>query len=118
MTIYCPNCGTANKDFAEFCISCGEDLTIARKKERTKKMKDEHKQEQESKTKELYRSRSNKILTGLSAGLAEYLGLEVDLVRVLWIIAFIVSGGMVIVIYFIMAMFIPLEPLEGKKGKK
>ena len=112
MALYCPSCGAANEDFAEFCASCGEAL------EKARKLKDENAKAKEEKTsesteeKKLYRSRTEKMVTGLSAGIAKYFDLEVDLVRILWIIAFAISGGAVIFVYLIMAAVIPLEPEE------
>ncbi|HUU78879.1 MAG TPA: PspC domain-containing protein [candidate division Zixibacteria bacterium] len=111
MSLYCPNCGTANEEFAQYCASCGEDLTVTH----TKKGKAETSTPQpESSTvkeeKKLLRSRTNKMITGLSAGLARYFDMDVDLVRLLWIIAFAITGGTVILVYFIMALAIPLEP--------
>lgn len=106
MPLYCTKCGAANKEFAEFCVSCGDDLT----KERDKKVdkKDEPAQTSEKK---LLRSRSNKMITGLAAGLAKYFDMEVDLMRILWVIAFFVSGSTIAIVYLIMAAVIPQEPV-------
>ena len=105
MPLYCPKCGAANEEFAEFCASCGDDLSKVREKKAEKK--DEPAQTSEKK---LYRSRTNKMITGLSAGLAKYFGMEVDLVRILWVIGLFVSGGIVAIVYLIMAAVIPEEP--------
>ncbi len=109
MTLYCPSCGAVNKEFAEFCAGCGEPLAKVRdRKVESEKAKQE--KTSDGTEKKLYRSRTNKMVTGLSAGLAKYLDLDVDLVRILWLIAFVVSGGIVLVVYLIMAMTVPLEP--------
>ncbi len=114
MTIYCSRCGAANEDFAEFCASCGEPTASAREaKEKTNEQFAQQQtvsSTQSTQEKKLYRSRKNKILTGLSAGLAEHFNLDVDIVRILWVVATFLSGGIVILIYFIMALVIPLEP--------
>ena len=115
MTVFCPNCGAANEDFAEFCASCGESLAKARKAKGKQSDVDKESSTTSYQAKTLYRSRDNKILTGLSAGIAKYSDLDVTLVRVLWIVALIVTGFVpVAVIYFIMAAVIPEEPLEEK----
>jgi phage shock protein PspC (stress-responsive transcriptional regulator) len=105
MPEYCTRCGVANKETAEFCISCGESM----KTEKQKKV-DEKKESSQTSEKKLYRSRTDKMITGLSAGIAKYADMEVDLVRILWIVGLFVSGGIVAVVYLIMAAVIPLEP--------
>ena len=105
MPEYCTKCGAANEEFAEFCVSCGDDLT----KERKKKA-DEKEEAAQTSEKKLYRSRTNKMITGLSAGMAKYFDMDVDLMRILWVIAFFVSGSTIAIVYLIMAAVIPLEP--------
>ncbi|HUT81261.1 MAG TPA: PspC domain-containing protein [Candidatus Bathyarchaeia archaeon] len=117
MTVYCAKCGAANEDFAEFCSSCGEVTAIAREvKEKAEadsaQQQTTYTSTQTNQEKKLYRSRKNKILTGLSAGLAEHFGLDVDIVRVLWVVAMLISGGIVVLVYFIMALAVPLEPVN------
>ncbi len=105
MPEYCTRCGVANKKTAEFCVGCGENLTIEREKKADKKNGSAQTSE-----KTLYRSRTNKMITGLAAGLAKYFDMEVDLMRILWVIAFFVSGSTIAIVYLIMAAVIPLEP--------
>jgi len=105
MSVYCVRCGTANEETAEFCVSCGENL---KKEEKKKEAKKETQTQTSEKT--LYRSRTNKMITGLSAGLAKYFDMDVDLVRILWVVGLFVSGGIVAIVYLIMAAAIPLEP--------
>ena len=106
MPLYCTKCGAANEEFAEFCVSCGDDLTKERAKKADKK--DESAQTSEKK---LLRSRTNKMITGLAAGLAKYFDMEVDLMRILWVIAFFISGSTIAIVYLIMAAVIPQEPV-------
>ncbi len=112
MPIFCPNCEAANEELAQYCASCGDDLSSAREKKTKKGQTSEPKFDStEPKTKKvLFRSRTNRMVTGLSAGLAKHLDMEVDVVRLLWIIAFAASGGAVIIVYLIMAMVTPEEP--------
>jgi phage shock protein PspC (stress-responsive transcriptional regulator) len=104
MPVYCVRCGTANEETAEFCVSCGDSL----KKEKKKGTKEET--QAQTSEKKLYRSRTNKMISGLSAGMAKYFDMDVDLVRILWVVALFVSGGVVALVYLIMAVTIPLEP--------
>lgn len=56
--------------------------------------------------KKLYKSSSNKILCGVCAGLAEYLNLDISIIRL--ITAFIcLCGGTGVVLYIIAALILP-----------
>jgi phage shock protein C len=57
----------------------------------------------------LYRSRNDKQLAGVAAGMAEYLDLDPTLVRILWILS-VFLGGFTILLYVILAFVIPLAP--------
>ena len=47
----------------------------------------------------LYRSESDQMLSGVSGGLAEYFDIDPVIVRLLWVILTIFSGGLLIVVY-------------------
>ncbi|RKD29150.1 PspC domain-containing protein [Thermohalobacter berrensis] len=56
--------------------------------------------------KKLYRSTENKVIAGVCGGVAEYLDLDVTLVRILWVlISFAIGAG--IIAYIICAIIIP-----------
>ena len=58
--------------------------------------------------KRLYRSRRTRMIAGIAGGLAEYFGVDVILIRLLWVIAaFLVGGG--ILAYIIAWIVIPEE---------
>jgi phage shock protein C len=59
----------------------------------------------------LYRSRSDRMLAGVAGGVAEHFDLDPSLVRVLWAILVIVSGGIFLLIYIVMAIVVPEEPI-------
>ena len=61
----------------------------------------------------LYRSRDNKVLTGLAGGLAKYLGIDSTVIRILLILFEFFTAGLLIIIYFIAALFVPKEPLDS-----
>jgi phage shock protein PspC (stress-responsive transcriptional regulator) len=63
-------------------------------------------------TKRLYRSRSEKMVGGVCGGLAEYLGMDVTLIRVLWVLVTLLAGTGLL-IYVVLWVLIPLEPLAG-----
>lgn len=56
----------------------------------------------------LYRSRENRVLAGVAAGVAEFFGLNPTHVRVLWLVS-ILFGGFGIVLYIGLALIVPLE---------
>ncbi len=57
----------------------------------------------------LYRSRRDRQLAGVAAGMAEYLEVDPTLVRILWILS-VFLGGFSILVYIILAFVIPLDP--------
>jgi len=60
-------------------------------------------------TRKLYRSRKNRKIAGVSAGLAEYLNVDPTIIRVLFIV-FAVMGGAGALIYLAMWLLVPEEP--------
>ncbi len=61
--------------------------------------------------KKLYRDELNKKVAGVCAGLAEYLSVDVTIIRVVFIIALIAKGGGGL-IYFILWAALPKKPLH------
>ena len=59
--------------------------------------------------KKLYRSRTDKKLAGVCAGLAKYLNMDVTVVRLLTVLATLFIGGGLIA-YIVCALVIPEEP--------
>ena len=59
--------------------------------------------------KKLYRSKSNRMVAGVCAGVAEYLNIDVTVVRVIWAIAS-VCAAVGILAYIICAVIIPEKP--------
>ena len=62
-----------------------------------------------AKPKRLYRSRKNRIIAGVCAGIADYFNIDPTLVRVLWVISALVYGGGILA-YIIAWILIPEEP--------
>ena len=61
--------------------------------------------------KKLHKSRKNKMLCGVCAGVAEYFNLDPTVVRVIWAILS-VCGGLGIIAYVICACLMPEEPAD------
>ena len=58
----------------------------------------------------LYRSTSDRMLSGVSGGLAEYLDVDPTLVRIAWVIAAIISAGMALLVYIALVIIVPTRP--------
>jgi phage shock protein PspC (stress-responsive transcriptional regulator) len=57
--------------------------------------------------KKLKRSQTNRTLTGVCGGIAEYFNIDATLVRVLFVIATILGIGAPVVIYIILIFLMP-----------
>jgi len=60
-------------------------------------------------SKVLRRSRDDRMLAGVCAGVASYLGLDVTVVRVLWAVIAIITGGAGLLAYLVAWIIIPDE---------
>ena len=63
--------------------------------------------------KRLYRSRTDRVLSGVCAGLGNYFNIDPVLVRVLAVILGFVSFGTFLLLYLVLALIIPLEPEQA-----
>jgi len=61
----------------------------------------------------LYRSTHDRKIFGVCGGLAEYIGVDSTLLRILLVIVTVFSGGSVIPVYIIAGFIIPREPGFG-----
>ena len=57
----------------------------------------------------LYRSRDDRMLAGVAGGLAELWDSDPSLVRLLWALLVILTGGIALVVYIVMAIVVPEE---------
>ncbi len=61
--------------------------------------------------KTLYRSQTKKMLGGVCGGLADYLDLDVNLMRLLFVAVFLITGLLPMLIFYIVAwVIVPIEP--------
>ncbi|NHN34576.1 PspC domain-containing protein [Paenibacillus agricola] len=58
----------------------------------------------------LYRSRSDRYITGLCGGLSDTFGIDSTWIRLLLVITAFFSGGVIIPLYFLAVLVIPKEP--------
>lgn len=59
--------------------------------------------------KRLYRSKTNKVLAGVCGGMGEYFGVDPVLVRLIWVLATVVTGLAPGILAYIIAIFIVPE---------
>ncbi|MFI5254704.1 MAG: PspC domain-containing protein [Candidatus Limnocylindrales bacterium] len=58
----------------------------------------------------LYRSRSDRIISGVAAGLADRLDIDPSIVRVVWALLVLPTGFLALLAYIVMAIVVPEEP--------
>lgn len=63
--------------------------------------------------KRIYRSRNDRMISGLCAGLGEYIGLDPTVVRLLFALGAIFLFPMPLIVYFVMLLVVPEEPVSA-----
>ena len=61
--------------------------------------------------KRLYRNTSDVMLSGVCSGLAEYASIDPTVVRLLFVMAFFVTGPGILIAYLILMIVVPTEPI-------
>ncbi len=62
--------------------------------------------------KKLYRSRTNRMLAGVCAGVGEYFAIDPTMVRIIWVLIVIFTGfAPGVVAYLIMLLIVPEAPV-------
>ena len=64
----------------------------------------------------LYRSRQDRMLAGVAGGLAELWDADPSLIRVIWALLVVFTGGIALVVYIVMAIVVPDEDELGPVG--
>jgi phage shock protein C len=66
----------------------------------------------------LYKSRNDKVIDGVCGGLAEYLGMDSTLIRILWLLS-ILFHGLGLIAYVLAMILVPVNPEhQNPKDKK
>ena len=60
----------------------------------------------------LYRSRDDRMLAGVAAGVADALDADPSIIRIAWALLTIFTGGIAFVVYIVMAIVVPEDPGE------
>jgi len=58
----------------------------------------------------LYRSYEEKVIGGVAGGVAEYLDADPAIVRVVWALLALITGGVFLVLYIVMWVVVPMAP--------
>jgi phage shock protein C len=58
----------------------------------------------------IYRSQTERMLAGVAGGLATYFDVDPTIVRLAWVLAFIVTGPLALLLYIVCALVIPRDP--------
>lgn len=61
----------------------------------------------------LYRSRHERMISGVAGGLAERLDVDPSIVRVIWVLLVLPTGFLALLAYVVMAIVVPEEPPAG-----
>ena len=64
-------------------------------------------------SKKLYRSRKDRIISGVCAGLGDFLGIDPTVVRVIFVLGMVLGFGSFAFIYLVMIFVVPEEPVVG-----
>ena len=83
-----------------------------RKMDRDKAKQKDKQTLEELKDKTAYRSRKNKVIAGVCAGVADYYNSDPLTIRLVWFV-FCLMGGMGVIAYILAWIFIPWEPETG-----
>ncbi len=63
-------------------------------------------------TERIYRSRDDRMIAGVAGGVAENLDADPSIVRIVWAVLILLTGGIALLVYVVMAIVVPVRP-EG-----
>jgi phage shock protein C len=62
-------------------------------------------------TKKLYRSRSNRMVAGVCAGLADFFGIDPTVVRLIFVAGTLLGFGSLVLVYLVIFIVVPEQPV-------
>ena len=103
--MFCTWCGTHLSDEARFCTACGKPTSAASVSQSVSSGD----YAVEVPARRLFRIRSRKKIAGVCAGFAEYFGLDVTLVRLIWIGLLLMPPSIGLIGYIVSWIVLPVE---------
>lgn len=67
-------------------------------------------------TDRLYRSRDDRMLAGVAGGLADLWDADPSLIRIIWALLVVFTGGIALIVYVVMAIVVPEEDTVRSAG--
>ena len=64
-------------------------------------------------SKKLYRSRNDRMIAGVCAGLADFFGMDPTVMRLIFVLGMVLGFGSFALIYLVMIFIVPEEPVAG-----
>src|SRR5580765_6534728 len=61
-------------------------------------------------TERLYRSSDDRMLAGVAGGVAEMLDADPSIIRIVWALLVVLTGGLALLVYIVMAVVVPEAP--------
>ena len=62
-------------------------------------------------TDRLYRSPDDRMLAGVAGGVAEMLDVDPSIIRIVWAVLIVLTGGLALLVYIVMAIVVPERPI-------
>ena len=90
--MYCNHCGKVIQEDANVCAYCGKRVGNV------------------SARKNLVRPQAGRQIAGVAMAFAEYFDMDVSLVRLIWVLIALFSGGAGLIAYLVAWLVIPSEP--------
>ena len=61
----------------------------------------------------LHKSRTDRMWSGVSGGIAEYLDIDSTFVRIAWVVVGVLTAGFAVIAYVALAIIVPERPEEA-----
>jgi phage shock protein C len=63
----------------------------------------------------LYRSHDDRVIAGVAGGVAEMVDADPSIIRVVWAVLVVLTGGLALLVYVVLAIVVPEGPVGGER---